>query len=205
MKEYPSIEKVIVKGLPIYAFDKIDGSQIRAEWSRKRKAFYKFGTRTQLIDLNDEQWGEGARMVVEQYERDLHNIFVKERYEVVTCFFEFRGEHSFAGVHQDEPHNVRLFDIWLYKKGLLPPREFLKMTEGLKRAGFLYHGNANEPFVESVKNGTLEGMMFEGVVCKAQQIKTPGIPVMFKIKSEAWLAKLKNHCKDDEALFKQLM
>jgi len=205
MKEYPSLERgLIVKGLPIYAFDKIDGSQIRAEWSRKRK-FYKFGTRGQLIGLEDKDWGEGARLVLSKYEKDLHDIFVKERYDSVICFFEFWGKNSFAGRHQNEEHDVTLFDIRLYKKGILPPKEFLRLTSGLDRARLLYHGNANEPFSDSVRDRTLEGMTFEGVVCKAQQMKTYGVPIMFKLKSSDWINKLKNYCNGDESLFRKLL
>jgi hypothetical protein len=43
MKTYPSISRDIV-GQPIYAFDKLDGSNIRAEWSKKN-GFHKFGSR----------------------------------------------------------------------------------------------------------------------------------------------------------------
>lgn len=205
MKEYPSIERgYIAKGVPIYAFDKIDGSQIRAEWSRKRK-FSKFGTRGQLIGLEDKEFGEGARLVLSKYERDLHDIFTKERYERVMCFFEFWGKNSFAGRHQNEEHDVALFDIGPHKKGILPPREFLRLTEGLDRVKLLYHGNANEPFIEMVKSRTLEGMTFEGVVCKAQEMKTYGIPIMFKIKSNDWIEKLKNYCKGDNLLFDKLL
>ena len=46
MKQYPSIpglkELEKLKGRKIYVFDKIDGSNIRAEWNPK-KGFYKFG------------------------------------------------------------------------------------------------------------------------------------------------------------------
>jgi len=60
MKEYPSIGKNVV-GEKIYAFDKLDGSQVRAEWNKKKK-FYKFGTRTRLLDTNDEYWGEAHKL-----------------------------------------------------------------------------------------------------------------------------------------------
>lgn len=61
MKEYPSIPTLPTQGSSsfahwkrnnnmseIYAFDKIDGSNIRAEWSSKR-GFYKFGSRNRLL------------------------------------------------------------------------------------------------------------------------------------------------------------
>ncbi len=48
MKTYPSIDGKIV-GKDVYAFDKLDGSNIRAEWTRKTKSFVKFGSRKRLL------------------------------------------------------------------------------------------------------------------------------------------------------------
>jgi hypothetical protein len=36
MKAYRSIDKRIIPNIFIYAFDKLDGSNIRVEWSRKK-------------------------------------------------------------------------------------------------------------------------------------------------------------------------
>jgi len=206
MQSYPSIERgFVVKGKPAYVFDKLDGSQIRAEWCKKKK-FWKFGTRRQLISKSAgiKEWGEAVELILEKYERDLHDIFVKQRYLKVICFFEFWGPNSFAGKHQDEEHDVTLFDIRANKKGILPPKEFLKLTKGLDVPELLHYGNVNEPLVEQVRDGTLEGMTFEGVVCKMQDMKTPGIPFMFKLKNMAWLERLKGYCKGDEVLFREL-
>jgi len=207
MKEYPSIDrgsKSIVKGKPVYAFDKLDGSHIRAEWSKQKK-FWKFGTRRQLISKScGEMWGEAPTLVKEKYERDLHDIFVKQRFTKVICHLEFYGKSSFAGNHADEPHDVMLFDIRVKGKGLILPKDFLKMTKGVETAKLLYHGNANEPFIEQVREGTLEGMTHEGVVCKLQEYKTPGVPIMFKVKSKAWYERLSKKCNGDEQLFNRL-
>jgi hypothetical protein len=60
MKAYPSIPRstgMTFQEIPnAYVFDKLDGSQIRVEWSRKR-GWYKFGTRTRLFDQTDGQFG----------------------------------------------------------------------------------------------------------------------------------------------------
>ena len=202
MQTYPSIEKDIVKGVPIYAFDKLDGSNIVVEWSKKRK-FWKFGSRKQLINKNNKLLGESIELIKSKYEKDLHDIFVKEKYLKVNCYFEFYGKSSFAGNHYDEEHNVTLFDISVRKKGMLEPRDFLKLTRNMDVAKLLYHGNANELLVEEVKNGTLEGMTFEGVVCKGSYI-SPGRPLMFKIKNQAWINRLKGHCKEDSTLYEKL-
>ena len=163
MDDYPSIARDVVD-VDIYAFDKIDGSQIRAEWGPK-KGFWKFGTRTHLTDENDEQWGDAVKSVKLLYADPLHEIFKGERFQKVIAFFEYWGPSSFAGNHaKDEIHIVTLFDFRVYKKGILPPNEFIRLTrDKIVTAGLLYHGKANQLFVEQVKTGKLEGMTFEGV------------------------------------------
>src|SRR5690348_2974395 len=117
MKQYPTISKQ-TQNVPIYAFDKIDGSNIRAEWDRK-KGFCKFGSRHQLIDNTHLFLGEAPDLVRQKYEKQLTDVFKKERFESAVCFFEFSGPSSFAGTHnKEEKHDVVLFDIDVYKKGL---------------------------------------------------------------------------------------
>ena len=206
MRPYPSIPRgLIVKGDPIYAFDKLDGSQLRAEWTKKKRRFWKFGTRKRLVSRHDRGlWGEAVETAREKYESDLHDIAVKERWLKVTCYFEIHGENSFAGTHRDdEPHDVTLFGVAVVKRGILEPRRYLKLFGDLDIARLLYHGNANEPFVESVRRGELEGMTFEGVVCKGKCV-TPGRPLLFKVKNLAWLERLKGHCGDNQKLYETL-
>ena len=202
MKEYPSITKNVVQGEKIYAFDKLDGSNIRAEWNKKNK-FWKFGTRTRLVDRAEKPWGEAIDLIIGKYEKDLHDIFVDNRFQEVISFFEFFGPNSFAGNHAEEPHEVKLFDIRVHKKGIIEPNEYLKLVGKLDIAKLLYYGNANQPFIESVQNRTLNGMTFEGVVCKGQLFR-PGLPLMFKIKSYEWLEKLKGKCEGNQKLFEEL-
>ena len=202
MKAYPSISRN-VQNIPVYGFAKHDGNCVRAEWDRKKK-FHKFGSKTQLIAEDQPFLPEAPDLIREKYEKDLSDIFKKERYESATVFLEFYGLNSFAGTHQVEPHTVTLFDINPYKRGILYPAEYLKLFGHLDIAKLLYRGNANHDFVESVKNGTLEGIPLEGVVCKAPNGKTP-IPIMFKIKQLAWIEQLKTFCKGDERLFNELL
>ena len=216
MKEYLSIDRNIRFGDTVYAFDKYDGSNIRAEWTKKNK-FNKFGTRRQLISkavirkgeiLQDGDrglWGEAVRLVQEKYEKDLHDIFVKNRFMKVTCFFEFWGKNSFAGRHFDEKHDVTLIDVSIHKRGYLLPSGYLKMFDKLDIAKLLYYGNANHLFVDEVRESRLNGMTYEGIVCKMPEYKTPGVPWMFKVKSFAWLDRLKKYCNGDEKRFKELM
>lgn len=207
MKSYPSIPHKLNQEVDIVAFDKLDGSNIRAEWSPKR-GFYKFGTRKRIIDASDTHLGKAVTLIQEQYADDLPKIFMRQRWhQNVVCFFEFYGEHSFAGQHRrKDDHKVTLFDVSVYKQGFLSPNDFIKLFKDLEIPEILYRGKANKSFIESVRKSTLEGMSLEGVVCKAPNPskKKTGKPVMFKIKSEAWLEKLREHCAGNEDMFEML-
>ena len=200
MKSYPSIATKIISDTPIFLFDKLDGSNIRAEWNKK-KEFYKFGSRTRLIDDSSPILGESVSLINEKYSEELSKRFFDNKYESVVCFFEFSGESSFAGSHIEELHDVTLFDIDVYKKGLLSPQQFIEITEDLDVAKLLFTGLITPEIIEQIRMGTFEGMTFEGVVAKClvkKQIK------MFKIKAQQWLDRLKTHCNGDMDLFERL-
>ncbi|MCX9024677.1 MAG: hypothetical protein OIN85_01110 [Candidatus Methanoperedens sp.] len=203
MKSYPSVSKNVIH-TQIYAFDKLDGSNIRAEWKRKGKTgFYKFGSRNQLISDEQPFLTEAPELIREKYEEELSRIFTKERYDEATVFFEFHGPNSFAGTHQKEQHTVTMFDVAPLRKGILYPADYLKLFGHLDIAKLLYRGNPTHDFTDSVLEGKLEGMTFEGVVCKAPNGCTPQ-PIMFKIKSNAWFSKLLDYCKGNAAMFARL-
>lgn len=203
MKTYPTIPKDIRKDLSIYAFDKLDGSNIRAEFSKK-KGFWKFGSRRVLIDESTERLGEAVNLIKENFEKDVSDIMKKNKLERGIFFFEFYGENSFAGNHIDEDHRVTIIDVDIFKKGIMPPDVLIKHFGHLDSAQVLYHGKANSHLIDSVRQGTLEGMTFEGVICKAKNPKKTMRPIMFKIKNQAWLDKLKNFCGDDAELYRKL-
>lgn len=124
MKHYPSIQKEPIRGINIFAFSKYDGSNIRAEWSRKR-GFYKFGTKTQMLDASHPVFGEAVDLIGSSYSENLSKIFVDGRYENTVCFFEFFGPNSFAGHHEVEDHRVVLTDVSVLRKGFMGPGEFI--------------------------------------------------------------------------------
>lgn len=193
MKSYPHIPHKIPSGT-YYFFDKLDGSNVRVEWSRKR-GMYKFGKRNALLDDQTPFLEKAEGLILEKYEDDLSRIFRRERYDRAVAFFEFWGPNSFAGVHEDEAHTVTLIDIAPYKKGILDPREFLDVADGIDHAPLVYHGNVNQDVIEAVKTGRLPGVTFEGVVGKAKHPGKRSLPVMFKIKSDAWLDRLRARCR----------
>lgn len=202
MLEYPSITKNVVN-VPIYAFDKLDGSNVRVEWSRKN-GFTKFGSRKRLLTADEEPLGEAIHIFNENLSDRLVKPLRNLRVERATLFMEFHGPNSFAGAHEDEEHSLTLFDVSLFKKGFMLPKEFMKTFDNIvPTADLLYHGNANNDFLEEVHTGILEGMTFEGVVCKSQEL-VRGKQVRFKVKNQAWLEKLKNKCGNDEKMFEEL-
>lgn len=202
MEAYPSIFTQVVD-VPVIAFDKLDGSCIRAEWTRKA-GFKKFGTRRRLLDESEPVLGEAVGLFRSSHESELGKIFRKARFERATAFLEFSGDNSFAGNHVDEEHRVVLFDIHVYKKGLLEPKEFLKLVgDRVEVPSVLHKGRADKNFIESVRESTLPGMTFEGVVCKGPRDKRNRV-TMFKVKSWAWLDKLKDRYGEGTSLYEQL-
>ena len=202
MEQYPSIGVKATPSIEIFAFDKLDGSNIRVEWSKKN-GFSKFGSRTRLIDATSEPLGESIELFLKKYADDLEQIYQKSRYERATAFLEFHGVNSFAGYHEKEPHDVTLFDVHIYKRGMLPPKEFISVfADKVETPKLLYRGKPNAEFISKVRKSTLSGMTFEGVVCKSAPVKNRSLN--FKIKSEAWLNKLKGKYGADSEMFNKL-
>lgn len=203
MKEYPHIDfwDRGILGDRVYAFNKIDGSNIRVEWDRKAAkkgnngGFVKFGTKTQIIDNTNEYFGEAVDIFLDKYCDDLNDVFTKEKYfrniDRVTIFGEYYGPSSFAGFHDpDETKDVVMFDICPYKKGFLPPKLFVEYFEHLDIPDVYYVGNYNRELVQRIKDST---ELNEGVVCKGVR-KTKGNDIvwMTKIKTNQWMDRLKN-------------
>jgi len=201
MEQYPSVSRNISYDIPIYAFDKLDGSNIRVEWTLKN-GFSKYGSRKVLMDETHEFLGDAVGLFETKYSDSLSGIFKDERWQKVTCFFEYHSPNSFAGFHAPETHDVTLLDVNVYKKGFLPPNEFVRTFKDVDIPRLLRRGNVNATFEEEVRSGTLEGMTFEGVVCKAMVKRKFWL---FKIKNRAWIDKLKERCDGDEKLFNQLL
>ena len=204
MKRYPSISHIIRTNVPIYAFDKLDGSNIRAEWERK-KGFWKFGTRRRLLGDDEPVLGKAVQLVRNKYEKDLEEVFYKKKMAKVICFFEFWGPKSFAGLHDEsDAHTVTLIDINPYKKGILEPRMFIKHFGHLDIPEVVYQGRANQEFAIAIRKGgsSTFKITFEGVVCKA---KHKNQILMFKIKNRAWVDRVKEFYAGNEKMLKELI
>ena len=77
MKPYPSISTKIRPDVPVYVFDKLDGSQIRAEWTPK-SGFGNFGSRKRALESSHPWLGEAIALVRDKYEADVHRVQVDD-------------------------------------------------------------------------------------------------------------------------------
>lgn len=197
MKSYPHLPGWTgVGGIPVYVFDKIDGSSVRAEVDRKGR-ITKFGKREGLLDDATPFLREAETLIPEKYGDVLGRIVRDQRWERATFFFEFWGPGSFAGTHVAERHTVTLFDVSPSGRGLLEPREFLRVCGDIDHASLLHQGNFTRDVADQVSAGTLPGMTFEGVVAKGAWDRRREMPLMFKWKSLAWLQRLRGICADE--------
>lgn len=198
MKTYPSIPRWNGKKSDyVYVFDKLDGSNVRCEIDRKGK-IRKFGRREGLLDDSNPFLKEVPDLIQEKYADALIPIVQKKGWEFATFYFEFWGPSSFAGSHAEEPHTVTLFDVAPHKHGFLEPHAFLDIFGHLDIAKLLLHEPFTRDIAEQVTNSTLEGMTFEGVLCKGYLDRKKGMVRMFKWKSKAWLDRLHDLCQDEK-------
>ncbi len=207
MKEYPSIsgfEDLSSKiGEHCFCIEKLDGSNIRAEWTKKA-GWAKFGSRTRLLDTSDPILGPAIPLFMEKYAEPLQRIFLGTRsYKEqgkATVFFEFLGKSSFAGTHvPEESKDVVLFDVDIHKKGFIDPKEFIKNFGTLHIPELVCEGPLTKDLIDSIRNGIhpfVAGTEREGVIFKGGH----GHQLWFrKLKTLAYLNKLKNtHPKDWE-------
>jgi len=174
MEPYPSISNSSkAPRKHCVAFDKLDGSNFRAKWTQKR-GFDTFGTRTQLIDETTEFWGEMVTIFKEKYADKLNKFFRKEEeyrnLREVVVYGEFLGENSFAGRHENEPHDLVFFDVLMGHKQrkFVDPMTFIKTFQELMPIpSVVYVGNLNEEFIQDVRNNVYG--LKEGVICKGTE------------------------------------
>lgn len=191
MKEYPHIDRSTGQSFQefkAHVFDKLDGSNIRAEWRRKR-GWYKFGSRTQLLRPDDRVLGGAIKVFVDTMSEPLAKLAYDSRWTHLIVFMEYWGEHSFAGKHApNDTMRLTLFDIDPDNKGIAGPATFLSTLYGKVEVPLpAYFGEFNwtRGFVESVRNGTVGFTpTFEGVVGKGGDRHKL---VMAKAKTQAWL------------------
>lgn len=178
----------------VIAFVKYDGSNLRWEWSPKQ-GWSKFGTRKTMFDAATEPWNKVIPLFMDTMADEIvykAKQLVGSKVERLTAFTEFFGPSSFAGQHSwDEQQELRLFDVFTFKKGFIKPDRFVELFG--KRpwcAEAVYRGPLTEEFVAAVRDGKYP--VTEGVICK-------GVHDDFtcKVKTADWYARLKERFLDD--------
>lgn len=216
MKEYWSIQgPTKAPQSPCIAFYKYDGSNFRAEWSRKR-GWYKFGTRRTIIDESSEQFGPAIKVFLDTYGDNIPRVLKDNKdykhAERITTYCEYFGPSSIGMFHDwDELHTIGevvLFDINVHKRGFVLPRNFIKHFGHLKTANVIYEGNFNKQFVQDVWDGKYD--VKEGVVVKGVLPRDKGRPEhglwMAKCKTKWWFEEIRRRYEEaaDDKQRKQL-
>lgn len=169
-----------------HVFRKIDGQNTRFEYSKKR-GWYKFGSRHQMVDEKHEQFGNAVRIFQAKYAEVLTKILRKEKIDKAVIFAEYWGPNSFCGMHKEgDPMDLCFFDISPFG-GYMACGDFRKLFDDqVPTAEFLGIYNWTPGFVARVRAGEIvDG---EGVVGK-ENIDT--IPYMAKAKTATWLDRVK--------------
>ncbi len=200
----PHLNACKLLGQPVFSFYKYDGSNLRFEWQPKR-GFFKFGSRTQLINEKSEVFGESIPKFQDTMSKEilyrLENYYSKKvfnNFDRIVVFCEFFGESSVAGNHDvNDEKQLKLFDVNLFKKGFIPPQDFIKIFDGFEPAAeLLYNGNLNSSYIKEVQLNESQKLR-EGVICKGV-IK--GNVEMVKIKTDSWLEMIKGKFENWEKL-----
>jgi hypothetical protein len=81
VKDYPSTYPFEPKYTNVHctAFYKYDGSNLRFEYNRRSKRWYKFGTRRRLFDHNDPEYGQAIPLFMNKYADGLVKVFHDSR------------------------------------------------------------------------------------------------------------------------------
>jgi hypothetical protein len=193
MLQYPSIPVLDAKALAthggeqVLGFYKHDGSNLRWEWSPKQ-GWHKFGTRKQLFDKSTPLFNQ-AIPLFERMAGDIVRLtksIAGGKVERITAFTEFFGPQSFAGQHDlDEPKELSLFDVFIYKKGFVPARQFHEVYGELPQAcPVMYKGPLNQELADEVNQG--EYGLGEGLILKGARSD-----FVYKVKTQAWYDRLK--------------
>lgn len=188
MMQYPSILGSVKAplGRPCLGFVKYDGSNLRWEWSPKR-GWEKFGTRRHLFDQTDPVFGEAIPLFLDRLGKEITDRVKDEHRGVqrITAFTEFFGPNSFAGSHvPGEPKELKLFDVFLFQKGFIPPKKFVAMFGDLPQtAEVVYEGNVTKQLVMDVKKGKFK--VDEGLILK-------GADFMVKVKTDEYFRRLRH-------------
>lgn len=206
MKTYPSIPKLLDKKINwddvYHVFVKYDGSNIRLEWSDKL-GWHKFGTRKTVITRDTEIFGSSIDLFLNKYAEDIEKVCQEQKWKSITCYAEWFGAETFAGQHKpDDPKDIVLFDVNVFKKGFLGPQEFVDLFGHLQVAERLFFCSLKDLNIQGIIDNNpvikskypIKNNYCEGVICKTGSGHNIS---MFKIKTDDYKARLQETLGDD--------
>ena len=220
MKHYDSIPRIqddgTLKSEMVWGFNKLDGQNFCVTYKPKHKIWGPYGSRTRTVDENDEQFSQTVKWFQDSnYKPILENLVANNRgkkqvlngIDEMTFFFEWYGENSFAGRHQegDEMH-LALIDVFLKKKGYMEPKDYYEIFNGhgVELPELVYTGPLSSEIIERVRENdwTQEGADFpnvkEGVVFKRSTMMKGQRRPSVKVKTKWWLDKLHSMYTEEE-------
>lgn len=193
MKNYPSIPRATGQSFRefnnAFIFDKLDGSSMRSEWSKKR-GWYKHGKRKGLIDNSNPVLLQVPDLFQKKLADPLARIAVNNKWNSLVVFYEFWGPNSLAGRHQmDDIKTLTVFDVAPNKRGILGPSDFRRIFEDKIETATCLDTRVNwtRGYVERVRNNEIAGITCEGVVAKSG--KDSNI-TRAKAKTQLWIDKV---------------
>ena len=190
MKTYPSISQYRPDrhlGFKGDTFAKLDGSNLRFEWEKK-KGWFRFGTRRRVINEDHETFGSAMGMFEVDFAAHFEKLATEKKWNGITVYCEFWGENSFAGEHEpDDQKFLTPIDVAIYKQGILGSTDFVKLFND--KFDLKYLGNLawDSTFIQQVQNSDYPGMAMEGVIGKSGSGHKR---LAIKLKSKRWIEKV---------------
>lgn len=220
MKHYDSIPRIqddgTLKGEIVWGYNKLDGQNFCVTYNNRKKTWGPYGSRTVTVDENSEQFGVVVKFFNESgYKEKLANA-VKEHsgkkevfngIDEITFFFEWYGDNSFAGKHQEgDKMHLALIDVFLKKKGYMEPKDYETIFRPtLVEMPFLcYVGTLNQEEIERVQNEDWTEhpddfpVIKEGIVFKRSTLLKGQRRPSVKVKTKWWLDKLHSMYSEEE-------
>ena len=221
MKHYDSIPRIqddgTLLGCDIWAFNKLDGQNFCVNYSPKTKEFKNFGSRTVMVDETSDQFGDTVHYFKTSNIPDTLKEIIKQNsgkgkifkgIDEITFYFEWYGEHSFAGRHdENDTMHLALIDVFLKKKGYIEPKDFYEIfgqNDNIETPELIYHGKLTKEFINDIWNNDVgnENAKYpsvkEGVVCRnSHLLKGQRMPKV-KFKTKWWIDKLHSMYSEEE-------
>ena len=220
MKHYDSIPRIqddgTLNGDMVWGYNKLDGQNFCATYNVKKNKWGPFGSRTVTVDERSEQFGNTVNYFLNKgYENILATKVIQNKgkgdifngVEEVTFFFEWYGNNSFAGKHEEgDKMHLTLIDVFFKKKGYIEPKEYERIfrNTSIEMPDLIYKGPLDDEIISKIQNNdwTQEGCKFpnvkEGVVFKRSTLMKGQRRPSVKVKTKWWLEKLHSMYTEEE-------